>query len=130
MLKCPVCGKTVFEEAGDYDICHVCRWENDSLQCKDHNYAGGANDLSVNECRIEYFLQNNARTAGRAKALAEDYASALREIIDNYSGNDRMTSPDAAENERAGYASARKSYMDKLNGLMLSLLEKEGGDDI
>ncbi|WP_294487009.1 CPCC family cysteine-rich protein [uncultured Ruminococcus sp.] len=129
MLKCPVCGKTFFEESGDHDICPVCRWENDGLQYKDHNYAGGANRLSVNECRIEYFLQNNARTAGRANVLAEGYASALREIIDAYSGTDRTASPDAAENERADYASARKNYVDKLNRLMLTLLDKEGGDE-
>ena len=48
-MKCPVCGKYEFEEYDDYDICPVCNWENDGLQYNDHNYAGGANDLSVNE---------------------------------------------------------------------------------
>lgn len=47
--KCPVCGQTVFAEAGKYEICDVCGWEDDPLQRKDPDLAGGANKLSLND---------------------------------------------------------------------------------
>ena len=28
-VPCPVCGQYVFKEEEDYDICPVCRWENE-----------------------------------------------------------------------------------------------------
>lgn len=51
---CPVCEKHFFARSGDYDICPVCKWENDPVQFYDHNYAGGANVLCVNDFRKEY----------------------------------------------------------------------------
>ncbi|MCR5769079.1 MAG: EAL domain-containing protein [Lachnospiraceae bacterium] len=47
--KCPVCGQTVFTEAGKYEICDVCGWEDDPMQRGDPNLAGGANKLSLND---------------------------------------------------------------------------------
>ena len=51
---CPVCGKTTFSEEGGYEICRVCNWEDDPVQEKDPNYAGGANVLSLNQAKEEY----------------------------------------------------------------------------
>jgi hypothetical protein len=53
-VHCPVCGKTVFDEEGDYDICTVCGWENDPVQTRDADYAGGANRISLNEARRKW----------------------------------------------------------------------------
>lgn len=36
------------------DICSVCGWEQDRVQEKDHDFAGGANDLSLNEHRKRF----------------------------------------------------------------------------
>lgn len=47
--KCPVCKEYEFEMANDFDICHVCFWENDGLQSENPNMTGGANLLSLNE---------------------------------------------------------------------------------
>ena len=55
-VLCPVFEKTVFVYEGDHDIYEICRWENDGVQGRDHDYWGGANDLSVNESKIEYEL--------------------------------------------------------------------------
>lgn len=49
---CPVCGKYRFDEA--YEICEVCGWENDPLQRRDPDMAGGANSQSLNEARRSY----------------------------------------------------------------------------
>lgn len=53
-FKCPVCGKFEFEAEDDNDICPVCRWENDGVQYDDPDYAGGANEMSLNEARKAY----------------------------------------------------------------------------
>ena len=58
-LICPVCGKTVFEYWGDYDICEVCGWYNDGIQYNDHNYEGGCNKKSVNQLRKEWLEKQN-----------------------------------------------------------------------
>lgn len=53
-FKCPVCEKHFFETDDDYRVCPVCGWENDGVQNDDHDYAGGANKMSVNQARIAY----------------------------------------------------------------------------
>lgn len=53
-IKCPVCGKYKFEEENDFDICPYCMWENDGVQYDDPDYAGGANQMSLNEARKAY----------------------------------------------------------------------------
>lgn len=46
---CPVCRQYKF--AGAFDICEVCFWENDDLQCDDAELSGGANRLCLNDYR-------------------------------------------------------------------------------
>lgn len=121
-MKCPVCGKYEFEEYDDYDICPVCNWENDGLQYDDHNYAGGANDLSVNEARIEYFVINHPVTAEKAAKAKEEYENNLIGIYGKYAGIDRTTEEKQAELERKDFISCRQEYVDKLSELMISIL--------
>ena len=54
-LVCPVCGQHRFEEKGGYEICPICGWEDDPLQRREPDLAGGANKLSLNEARKEWF---------------------------------------------------------------------------
>lgn len=51
---CPCCGQYAFEEKGAYEICPVCGWEDDPLQRRDPDFAGGANSLSLKEARRKY----------------------------------------------------------------------------
>lgn len=51
---CPCCGKHSFAEAGGYEICPVCGWEDDPKQRRDENLAGGANELSLKEARAAF----------------------------------------------------------------------------
>lgn len=53
-LMCPICGKYQFEDDNNFDICPSCGWENDGVQTNDPDYAGGANDLSLNQYKKEY----------------------------------------------------------------------------
>lgn len=51
---CPICGKYEFEDDGSFDICIYCGWEDDNLQTARPDYAGGANELSLNEYKKQY----------------------------------------------------------------------------
>jgi hypothetical protein len=53
-FDCPVCGNDCFAEEGDFDVCGNCGWENDPIQRRDHDYCGGANELSVNQAKAKW----------------------------------------------------------------------------
>ena len=45
---CPCCGHlTMGEPPGSFDICPVCFWEDDAIQLRWPDYAGGANGPSL-----------------------------------------------------------------------------------
>jgi len=46
--KCPVCKNRTITEKGKHEICDICNWEDDPVQRKDKNFAGGANKISLN----------------------------------------------------------------------------------
>lgn len=54
--QCPCCGfKTLTsEQRGSFEICPVCYWEDDKVQLKDPDYAGGANSVSLREAQAYY----------------------------------------------------------------------------
>ncbi len=49
---CPCCGcHTLSEAEASYEICPVCGWEDDLVQKEDPDFAGGANESSLNEAK-------------------------------------------------------------------------------
>lgn len=68
---CPCCGFLTMSslERDTFDICPVCYWEDDYIQFNDMDYAGGANEISLNEARQNFKkhgtsslkFQNNVR---------------------------------------------------------------------
>ena len=60
---CPVCGQYSFTEP--HDICPVCGWEDDRVQLRDPDFAGGANEMSLNEAREAYRRQQAEKTASK-----------------------------------------------------------------
>jgi len=60
-LRCPVCDSFKFDEIGKYEICPVCKWEDDPIQRKDPDYEGGANGMSLNAYRLKY-LESKAES--------------------------------------------------------------------
>jgi uncharacterized Zn finger protein (UPF0148 family) len=57
IFECPCCKSQVFTEQGSYEICPVCHWEDDPVQSNEPDYAGGANQMSLNEAR-EAWVKN------------------------------------------------------------------------
>ena len=54
-FPCPCCGHLVFvEPPGSYDICPVCFWEDDSVQLRWPDWAGGANRPCLIESQRTY----------------------------------------------------------------------------
>jgi hypothetical protein len=53
---CSCCGSLVFNKAarGMFAICPICNWEDDLEQEKDHTNSDGANNVCLNEARINY----------------------------------------------------------------------------
>ena len=54
---CPCCSfLTCSEEpgSGSYNICPVCRWEDDPVQFRRPELSGGANIVSLNEARENF----------------------------------------------------------------------------
>ena len=51
---CPCCGYIVFDEAGGYEICPICNWEDDISQLRFARLAGGANHVSLWEAQQNY----------------------------------------------------------------------------
>ncbi|MDR1423550.1 MAG: hypothetical protein LBI92_02945 [Azoarcus sp.] len=51
LFECPCCKNQVFAEQGGYEICPICHWEDDPVQSNEPDYAGGANQMSLNHAR-------------------------------------------------------------------------------
>ncbi|MBM7705776.1 hypothetical protein JOD03_000677 [Chryseomicrobium aureum] len=52
---CPCCGyKTLEEPPGNFEICPICYWEDDTLQREDPFYTGGANEESLYEAQQNF----------------------------------------------------------------------------
>lgn len=117
-MKCPVCGKYEFPEKDSFNICPICGWEDDGVQNDDHNCAGGANSLSVNEARIEFFLLTNESTNVAADECRKVYDEECGEIYEKYDGLDRVKKPRKAKQETADFKAVREKYMDTLNDLL------------
>jgi hypothetical protein len=53
---CPCCSCLTLEDPppGTFAICPVCFWEDDDVQFRDPDYAGGANAVSLREARANF----------------------------------------------------------------------------
>ncbi len=55
---CSACGFVVFSEPpGSYDICPICKWEDDVVQLESPGYVGGANHRSLAAHQISIALK-------------------------------------------------------------------------
>jgi hypothetical protein len=65
---CPCCGYLVFDDGpGSYDVCPICFWEDDLVQLRFADMAGGANAVSLRE------RQRNYATVGACEEGAVGY---------------------------------------------------------
>ena len=56
MYPCPCCGNVTLSERppGTFEICPLCRWEDDEAQFRDPEMRGGANDASLEQARLNF----------------------------------------------------------------------------
>ncbi len=55
LMPCPCCASRVISNLGHYEICEVCRWEDDPIQSNEPDYVGGANKESLNKVKNLWF---------------------------------------------------------------------------
>lgn len=61
LVACPCCGNHTLSEAGEYEVCPLCLWEDDPGQLSEPNYSGAANQFSLNQARKKW-LKNASRS--------------------------------------------------------------------
>ena len=54
VVLCPCCGQYTFSGDNTFEICEICGWENNRVQTKSPDFAGGANHMSLNEARESF----------------------------------------------------------------------------
>ena len=56
LYTCPCCGYKTLEECptGTFEICEICRWEDDNVQFEDPFYEGGANEVCLYEAQRNF----------------------------------------------------------------------------
>ena len=51
---CACCGKPSLPVDSAFEICPVCGWQDDDIQNADPDFAGGANEMSLNQAKDAY----------------------------------------------------------------------------
>lgn len=120
-MKCPVCGKYEFSGENSFDICPICNWENDGVQVDNHNYTGGANYLSVNEARIEFFLLKNIGTKKATMRCRQKFEEEYHKIQRKYAGLNYDKEPIKVTQLKAELDEVRKKYINALNCILQSI---------
>ena len=110
-MLCPVCEKHIFVMENDFDICDVCGWENDGVQGADFNYRGGANSLSVNDCKIIYKISLLNDFSDKLSALEQEYRNKNKDIHTKYLNIDWRIDGEKIRHE---LSNAVDEYMEKI----------------
>jgi len=53
LKPCRCCGKLTIQEYDNFEICSSCGWEDDDFQFENPDFAGGANELSLNQAKAK-----------------------------------------------------------------------------
>ncbi len=61
---CPVCGASVVGNAGDYDICEACGWEDDPTQRADASTTGANGSQTLSDARTAWIRSLIERSTG------------------------------------------------------------------
>ena len=59
-VDCPCCGPPSLAEPGSWEIRPVCGWEDDPVQERYPDLAGGANRLSLEQARTNFKLTGHS----------------------------------------------------------------------
>ena len=113
-VSCPVCENHVFEWENDFDICPICGWENDGVQCNDYDCWGGANELSVNESKLFFSLFQSMEKKDKLLKLEKEHGNIIGKIYNKYKGIDYRIYGDKVFNE---LDSEHSRYMNEINKL-------------
>ena len=57
--ECPCCGRRVLGTERLYEVCHICGWEDDPIQFADPSFKVGANNESLDQCRLTWLTKTS-----------------------------------------------------------------------
>jgi len=52
--QCSCCGEKTLDKDSIFEICSVCGWQDDEFQNENPDYAGGANEINLNQAKKQY----------------------------------------------------------------------------
>jgi hypothetical protein len=78
---CPCCGHLVFDEAGAYEICPDCDWEDDVSQLRFATMPCGANKLSLVEAQRRYLSTVRSSGWDDADAAGPERSAKARDAL-------------------------------------------------
>ncbi|MFD2368016.1 DUF6984 family protein [Pseudoduganella sp. GCM10020061] len=94
LLRCPCCGQPTITEVGAYEICHLCKWEDDPVHSTDPYYPGGANQNSLLQARDAWRKQvRNVRSnqdQDDLRPLRIEEESLIRALLGHVSGGEQL----------------------------------------
>lgn len=93
--KCPCCHYYTFDEpVGDtYDICPICFWEDDGWQLENPDEAGGANNVSLKQARINFQQFGASESAMKKYVRAASYEDSICADIQELLTGNRIQYP-------------------------------------
>src|SRR5581483_5876396 len=90
MFACPCCGiENEMGRQGEFEICTICHWEDDPSQFSDPDYAGGANELSLNESRARWMRSSSNDKANSVNQNLDDSKALKTTFVNQNDSNDR-----------------------------------------
>jgi len=62
-MLCPCCYDRSFKKKDSFEVCPICGWIDDLSQRKDPDFAGGANDFSLNVSKVKWEAKKSIAAA-------------------------------------------------------------------
>lgn len=53
--RCACCGENSLPVDSEFEICSICGWEDDDIQNENPQLDGGANEMSLDQAKKNYF---------------------------------------------------------------------------
>jgi hypothetical protein len=69
---CPCCGYKTLRNYAEYDICPICKWEDDPPMRDNPYYTGGANGMSLYDAQQKLLKQDKRKIKKRTKNFEKD----------------------------------------------------------
>lgn len=113
--ECACCGEMILEYYDHMEICPICGWQEDKVQEDDPDYAGGANELSLNQFKVVYSLLKDECTRSETLQAQKRNNEIRANIYVKYQGINYQIDGDKIKNELVG---ERTRYINEIESII------------